>query len=427
MKILFVCHRLPYPPNRGGKIRPFNMIRHLSKKHSVVVASLAGSERELKEGEGLKDYCDEVIAEVLPDSKRWLQAFRALPTRAPSSVAYFRSSRLHQRIQERCLRTNFDVVFVHCAFVAQYVMDVQAGLRVMDFGDLDSAKWADYSKWRSFPFSHLYAFESAKLRRYEREVARSFDRCTVITQGEMGEFKDLRVSTPCSVIPNGVDLSYFSSSTAGDVGATVAFLGRMDYFPNIDGVCYFAEKILPRIREKMPHVEFRIVGSNPTRRVRELAKIPGTVVTGHVPDVRSHLRDVAVTVAPLRIARGAQNKVLESMAMGVPVVATPQAAKGIQAEVGRDLLVAETPAVFADRVLELLENPILRRSLSEAGRKQVESIYRWETAMDVLDATLAGIGRKRGESIAGVAPRETSSECEFGEDNSVFRSNSVGS
>jgi len=390
MKILFVCHRLPYPPNRGGKIRPFNMIRHLSQKHSVVVASLAHTERELKEGAGLKDYCDEVIAEVLPTPTRWLQALKALPTRTPSSVAYFWSPRLYQRIEQTVLQTRFDVTFVHCAFVAQYVMDLQTGFRIMDFGDLDSAKWAEYSHWKSFPFSSMYAFESKKLRAYERSVARLFDHCTITTEGERDEFQNLQVPTPHTVIPNGVDVSYFSPAEISiSPDLSIVFIGRMDYFPNIDGVCYFAENILPLIRQKMPKVEFRIVGSNPTRKVRELTKMPGIVVTGHVPDVRRYLHDGAIAIAPLRIARGTQNKILESMAMGIPVVATPKAAKGIQAVPGRDLLVAETPHVFANQVLALLHNADLRRTLSAAARKQVEKAHLWPAAMNILDHTLA--------------------------------------
>jgi len=365
------------------------MIRHLSHKHSVTVASLAETENELTEGAGLKDYCDDVLVEVVSPRTRWLQAIRALPTRASSSVAYFWSSKLDHRIREKALRTKFDIVFVHCAFVAQYAMDIPAGLRIMDFGDLDSAKWAEYSRWRSFPLSWMYAFESDKLRAYEREVARAFDLCTVITRGEKDEFETLQVSKPCTVIPNGVNFSYFSPNGSSDrPPQSIVFLGRMDYFPNIDGVCYFVDKILPLIRAEMPDIELRIVGSNPTRRIKKLAKLDRVVVTGHVPDVRPYLRDAAAAIVPLRIARGTQNKILEAMAMGVPVVATPKAAKGVQAVAGRDLLVAETPQRFARCVLDLIKSAGLRKSLSEAGRRQVENSYQWTGAMNLLDSLL---------------------------------------
>src|SRR5689334_10512681 len=171
MKILLVCHRVPYPPNRGGKIRSFNMIRHLSQRHSVVVASLAHTEQEREEASGLEQYCEEAIVEVLPDTIRWMNACKALPTSTPSSVAYFWSPRLAARIQERIAKTRFDAVLVHCAFVAQYVMDCTHAARVLDYGDIDSVKWAEYAQWKMFPLSWGYALEARKLRAYERKIA----------------------------------------------------------------------------------------------------------------------------------------------------------------------------------------------------------------------------------------------------------------
>ena len=191
------------------------------------------------------------------------------------------------------------------------------------------------------------------------------------------------------MIPNGVDVSYFSpTEISASADPSIVFLGRMDYFPNIDGVCYFAENVLPLIRKKLPKVEFRVVGSNPTRKIRKLEQTPGIVVTGHVPDVRRYLQGGAVAVAPLRIARGTQNKILEAMAMGIPVIATPNAAKGIQAVAGRDLLVAETPHAFAEHVIRLLQNADVRRTLSETARKQVEKGHMWPASMKILDSTL---------------------------------------
>jgi sugar transferase (PEP-CTERM/EpsH1 system associated) len=392
MNILYICHKVPYPPNRGGKIRSFNMIRHLSQKHSVVVASLAHSERELQESAGLSDYCESVIVDVVPDKVRWMQAVKALPTAMPSSAAYFSSKRLHRRIQEKTRQMKFDVVFVHCAFVAEYALNVDARLKILDYGDLDSAKWAEYSTSKPFPLSAGYWLEAKKLRRYERNLISHFDRCTVTTEGEREEFMTLGVPKSCTVIPNGVDTTYFSKKEKADFdGSAVVFLGRMDYFPNIDGVCYFVERVLPLIRQSMPDVEFRIIGSNPSKRVLALSQHPGVVVTGHVPDVRCYLQDAALSVAPLRIARGTQNKILESMAMGIPVVATPCAAKGICAVPGRDLLVAEDPALFARHTLDLLQNPQLRGNLSEAGQRQVKASHLWPGSMQILDDLISEV------------------------------------
>jgi sugar transferase (PEP-CTERM/EpsH1 system associated) len=198
------------------------------------------------------------------------------------------------------------------------------------------------------------------------------------------------VARPHSVIPNGVDSEYFHPN--GDRSTNVpviVFVGRMDYFPNIDGALYFVREILPLIRKAVPQAELRIVGSDPAAAILKLRELPGVTVTGHVPDVRPYLMHAAVSVAPLRIARGTQNKILESMAMGTPVVATPQAAKGVQAYPGQHLLVAEQPQAFADKVINLLEQSKSRSILSNAGRRQVEEVHAWASSMSVLDRILA--------------------------------------
>jgi sugar transferase (PEP-CTERM/EpsH1 system associated) len=390
MKILFVCHRLPYPPTRGGKIRPFNMICHLGKEHSVVVASLAHSDDELRDGSELTQYCEEVIAELLPAPVRWKQAFQALPTSTPSSVAYFRSARLHRRVQDVWRKHRFDVVWVHCAFVAQYVIDLPVNGRVLDYGDLDSGKWSDYSHFRVFPLSAGYALEARKLQAYERLLASQFQQCTVTAPGELEELRRLGISSPCTVIPNGVDFSYFRLRTARNAGPPVlVFLGRMDYFPNVDGIVYFVRDILPRVREKVPNTQLRIVGSNPARTVRNLGRIPGITVTGHVPDVRPLMEDATISVVPLRICRGTQNKMLECMSMGVPIVATSKAAKGTQAVCGKHFLVADNPEFFAQEVVRLLGDPALREEIAASARQYVETKHAWAASMRIVDTILA--------------------------------------
>ena len=390
MKIFFACHRFPFPPNRGGKIRPFNMIRHLSQKHEVFVGSLAHTQKELDEGAGLREYCAEIYDDVVPEKLRWLQAVRALPSAASSSVAYFSSSRLRQKVTEVARRISFDAVIVHCAFAAQYGLRVPARFRLLDFGDLDSGKWFDYSQCRPFPLSWGYYVEGHKLRRYERQVAASFDYCTLTTSGELEEFEKLAVNCPHSVVPNGVDGSYFHPVGGPAQGKPiVVFLGRMDYYPNIDGVLHFTETVFPIIQAAVPQVEFHIIGSNPTSAVQRLRDIPNVVVTGYVPDVRSFLKDAVVSVAFLKTARGTQNKVLESMAMGIPVVATPQAAKGIQAIPGKHLLVASCPQAFAAAVIKVLSDSELRKSLAEAGRGQVEQAHRWSASMERFNLILS--------------------------------------
>src|SRR5262245_55880104 len=276
MRILFICHRLPYPPNRGGKIRPFNMIRHLSRQHSVVVASLAESEKELAEGADLSQHCSEVIAEVIPKWTRWRQAWKALFTRTPSSAAYFWSKRLDKRIQSAAARKSFDLVWVHCAFVACYAASVKQAFKVLDYGDLDSLKWSDYSQWKSWPLSWGYALEAIKLRNYEKDLTNRFDYFTVTATGELEAFKKLSASSPCALIPNGVDSSFFRGGSNGAAHRhTIVFVGRMDYFPNIDGILYFMKSIFPIVRRHIPAAELQIVGSDPVHAVRDLGAIAG--------------------------------------------------------------------------------------------------------------------------------------------------------
>jgi sugar transferase (PEP-CTERM/EpsH1 system associated) len=365
------------------------MIKHLGVKHSVVVATLAHTEAELQEGARLREYCDEVIAEVESNPVRWCHAVLALPTSQPSSGKYFWSRHLQQRIRQAFDAAPFDRILVHCAFMAQYVAELPCPFKVLDYGDIDSAKWREYQEYRSFPLSLGYALEARKLRRYEKKMARCFPQCTVTTRAELSEFETMGTSVPCRVIPNGVDTEYFKGTPWLRRNARViAFVGRMDYFPNVDGILYFAKEIFPLVREKVPDAELRIIGSEPGRAILNLNQMPGVKVTGYVPDVRPHLLDAAVAVAPLRIARGTQNKILEMMAFGVPVVATSQAARGIQGVPGEHLLVADQVRDFAKLVVEFLQDQTLRAKFAVAARAQVEKVHSWPASMSILDDVL---------------------------------------
>src|SRR5882724_930622 len=395
MNLLYICHRLPFPPNRGGKIRPFQMIQHLAKAHEVTVASLTHDDKELRDAQPLKQFCKQVIAEVVPNQARWANAIMAIATSFPSSAAYFRSARLARRIEDSWSASGYDGVIVHCAFAAQYALPLRGGFRIMDYGDLDSAKWSDYAAHRSFPLSAGYALETAKLRRFEKLVADSSTHCTFTTRGELEAFQALGLSKPLTVIPNGVDTGYFHRENLAPANSKVlAFLGRMDYFPNIDGICWFVKQVFGSIRAQIPDAELRIIGSNPIRAVQELAKIPGVTVTGFVPDVRPYLADAAVAIAPLRLARGTQNKILECMGLGLPVVTTPEAARGIQATPGDHLLVANSAEKQIQFIVELLRNPARRSQIGEAGRIQVESAHQWPASMRILDEVLSSVSKK---------------------------------
>jgi polysaccharide biosynthesis protein PslH len=389
MRILFITHRVPYPLDHGAKIRAFHFIRHLSQTHSLTIATLAESEEEVRCAAPLRNYCDDLMVEVLPAHHRWLQAIKALFTLQSSSVAYFWSARLQKRINETLEKSKFDAVIVFCGFAAQYVLQSNIRLRILDYVDIDSAKWADYSVYKPWPLSAAYAYEAKKLRRYECNVARHFHHCTVISAGELGIYNTFDVGVGCSTVPNGVDGGYFQLEDGTQNRSAIVFLGRMDYFPNVDAVQYFANEIFPLIQNSRPDAELRIIGSNPTKCVRNLAQLPNIFVTGHVADVRPYLKDAAVSIAPLRIARGTQNKILEAMAMGIPVVATPEAAKGVDAIPSKHLLVANSPKQFADEVLRLLNDEQLRKQITQSAREQIEQRHAWPEAMNIFDSILS--------------------------------------
>ena len=412
MKVLFVCHRVPFPPKRGGKIRPFNIIRHLHEQgHEVTVASLARSQVELEEAEGLGEHCSHRILEVVDERLAWPRMVAWMPTTRPSSFGYFHSSRLQQRIREvpvvgsvglgsnptdPTTGTSWDLIFVHCSSVAPYVTDLQAKVKIIDFGDMDSQKWREYAQHKPFPFSAGYWLEAVKLERTERLLAGQFDLATCTTRAEMESLRALGVTTPTDWFPNGVDAQFFQPVPDGAYEPDlIAFVGRMDYFPNQQAVTKFCAELLPELQRRRPGVRLEVVGADPSPEIRALGKQNGVSVTGSVSDVRPYVTRAALTIAPLDIARGTQNKILESMAMGVPVVCSRQAADGVDAVPGEHLLACATREEFLRSIIAVLQSPARRAELALAGRARVLSHHSWSASMRRVDALIASQFEKR--------------------------------
>ncbi len=388
MKVLFVCHRFPYPPVRGGKIRPFNIIRHLGGYARVTVASLLRSDEEAQAGAGLAAHCCGIIAERIGRAPAAWRMVSRLPTPAPSSFGYFYSPALAVRIASELASGGYDLVFVHCSSVAPYVADYRGAAKVLDFGDMDSEKWAMYALERRFPLSAGYWLESVKLRRVERDLAAQFDLCTCTTAAEFESLHALGTARMSGWFPNGVDAEFFRPAPEPADPDLVCFSGRMDYFPNQQAVERFCDSVLPLIRQRRPATRFVIIGAEPPPAIRRLAERPGVTVTGTVEDVRPHVRRATVSVAPLDVARGTQNKILESMAMGVAVVCTPLAAKGVDAEPGRHLITASGARETAAAVLQLLDDPARRQDLVTQARQRVLSHHSWESSLRRMDGYL---------------------------------------
>ena len=385
MKILYVCHRFPYPPKRGGKIRPFNMIRHLSQQHEVTVCSLARSPQEAEEARGIASYCERFEIGLVDDRIQALRMVARLPTPAPSSFGFFRSTSLARTIDGLLATERFDLIFVHCSSVAPYVSRHTATPKILDFGDMDSQKWLDYARSKPFPLSAGYWLEGRKLVAEEARLARQFDLCTATTRAEWETLEGYGTGTPSDWFPNGVDSEFFAPDGESYDADTVSFVGRMDYYPNQECMLEFCASTWPIIRERRPNAKLLIVGADPSPAVRRLGERPGVQVTGSVPDVRPYVRRSAVMVAPLNIARGTQNKILEAMAMGVPVVTSAIAAGGVDAVAGEHLLVAGTRADCAEAVLKLMDDKAERARLAEAGRARMLSNHAWPKSMQRLD------------------------------------------
>ncbi len=388
MKILYVCHRFPFPPQRGGKIRPFNMIKHLAQKHQVTVASLVRSDQEAHDGAGLAEYCAQFEMVRVDAPIQTLRMVARLPTFTPSSMGYFYSGELASRIDALLARNRFDLILVHCSSVAQYVSAVEGVPKILDFGDMDSQKWLEYARYKPFPLSLGYRLEAAKLARAERRLARRFDMCTATTHAEWRTLQDYGTGVASDWFPNGVDSGYFRPSGTAHDPDTIAFVGRMDYYPNQECMIDFCARVMPRLRATRPELKLLIVGADPAPSIQRLGSLPGVTVTGSVPDVRPFLHRSALMVVPLNIARGTQNKILEAMASGLPVVTSRAAAGGVDAKDQEHFLVASTPDDYAAAILRLIDNPAERQRLARAGRERMLSNHAWDKSMRRLDGII---------------------------------------
>ncbi len=392
MNVLFLAHRIPFPPDKGDKIRSFHEIVHLAKRHTVDLACMLDEKNDREHVGALLAHCRSVSAVYRGKRVARILALMGILTGKPLSVLAFRSRALERKIAEAIRARRPDAIVVFSSAMAEYVKDVEGIPRIMDFVDVDSEKWRAYGERQKFPLSWVYRLEADRLASYEEDIARSFDRSIVVSEKE-AEILKRRVPgiREIDVIPNGVDLERFAPAGpegAGGKEISLVFTGAMDYFANVDGVRYFCEDVFPAIREAVPGCRFYIVGHNPTRPVRELARDPAVTVTGYVPDVLPYLRRASVAVAPLRIARGVQNKVLEAMAAGLPVVGTPQSFQGLGASADDGIRAAANPAAFAREVIALLQDSAARKRCSAAARSFVERTHRWDDQMARLDALL---------------------------------------
>ena len=396
--LLFLSHRLPYPPNKGEKIRGWHVLQHLAQSWRVHLGCLVDDPVDWEHLPRLRDVCADVGAFAIDKRRQKLKALARMRPGRPLMLDYYAHPGLRAWTDAALARERFDVAYIFSAAMAPYVLpDGKGGARprlVLDMMDIDSEKWATYAGQARWPMSLVWAREGRTLLGFERRAALACERTFLVSQQECDRFAQLAPETAGRVVPveNGVDLEAFSpahrfdSPFEGDAPQLV-FAGHMDYWPNADAAMWFAREVMPLLRARVPTACFNVVGANPGPEVLALAALPGVRVTGRVADVRPFLAHAAASVAPLRIARGIQNKVLEAMAAGVPVIASPQAYEGVRAEPGRDLLVGDGAADTARLVAEVVEEG--HPGLGARGRQAVEAGYAWSRTFARLDGLLA--------------------------------------
>jgi len=394
MNILYLAHRIPYPPDKGDKLRAYHQINHLAKNHRVWCACFVDREEDMRFVPILRSHCHALGAIPLSRTRAVAAGAFGLMRGATLTESFYEHHDMGRLLHKWSSQVDFDAVLAFSSGMAPYAMKVRAVHRVLDACDLDSLKWAEYAGRSSWPLRNLYAMEGRRLASRERDWAEQFDAVILITREEAGPLLRTGAADRVHVVGNGVHVPennpWEESGAMKPIGqpATVGFIGVMDYPPNVDAVCWFARDCWPMIRHVFSSAIFRISGRRPLRRVRSLARIPGVEIIGAFDNVQAELRLQDVSVAPLRIARGLQNKVLEAMAAAKPIVLTSVAAAGLTVRDGEHCLVADTAESFAARVLDILVDPGRGRCLGEAARNYVLRNHVWENELTRLESIL---------------------------------------
>jgi len=393
MRVLYLTPRLPYPPNRGDTARTFNILRFLARRHAVTLVSLVDRADTAADLGPLRRWCREVRLVPNPATFAAVRGALALLRGHPVSVGYFGRHPMHHAVASVVEHGAFDAVLVMSSALAQYLPACRDMRRVVDMVDVDSEKWRQFARHSPAPARWLYAVEAERIARIESALVDQADALVVVSPVELDLYRRLRRSDgSIRVVGDGVDASWFAPPPPVEsAGARLLFTGALDYRPNIDAVSWFVTAILPEIRRHVPDVRFTAVGHRPVASLLTLAgRSRGQLeIFGSVPDIRPYFSGASVYVAPLRMGRGVKVKMLEAMAMGMPIVGTAVAAEGLAIRHGVELLRADSAADFAAAVVEVLRDGAKRRALAAQARRTVERDFRWEAQLAPLDDILA--------------------------------------
>ncbi|MBN1504781.1 MAG: glycosyltransferase [Candidatus Eisenbacteria bacterium] len=395
MRILFLTSRLPFPPDRGDRLRAFNIIKHLSANgHEIHLASFVSGPKEREIAGSLRTYCKSLTLVARSALSSWLSCARRVPGGTPLQAAYYESPGMARAVRDKLAAGDFDLVYVHLFRMAQYVPARTRCYKLIDFTDVISREVE-----RSLPYRRglnrlVYSAELPRIRAYETSLAGAFDECWVVSQAEADALREMSGSADVRVIPNGVDLERFKPLDVRPSNI-VTFVGHLGVPHNVDAVLHFYDDIFRAVRRERPDCRFCVIGPALHPSLKRLKRDRQVIVMGFVEDLNASLNRSSVFVAPLRYCAGLQNKVLEAMAAGVPVVATPCVNEGLGAKDDEEIALASEPWEFAARVVTLMEDAPLQRYISANGRKFVEKNFAWRLATDRI-AEIAAERRRAG-------------------------------
>ncbi len=405
MDVLFLCHRIPYPPDKGDKIRSHALLKQLAKNHRVHLACFIDEPGDFAWCDAVRRIAGgECLFVRLTKANKSFRSAMAFLTGKPVTISTLESRAIRQWISALTRAHRIGAAVVFSSGMAPYVLDdpqLDPASSILDMVDVDSDKWRQYATALSGPRAWIFRREARTLERFERLAVQRFGATLLVSDYEAKTFAALAPESDSRIfaLANGVDLDFFSTAEFPNPfrpdELPVVMTGRMDYRPNIDAVEWFLREVMPRLKRDLPAVRFYAVGANPPRSWRRIAG-PGFEATGKVDDIRPYIQHAAAAVAPLRMARGIQNKVLEAMAMGKSVVATHEATRGLNVMPGTDLLVANDPDGFAAAVMAAIR----RVDLGKNARRYVERHHDWSRNLADLDQHLA----RAGNRVAGTTP-----------------------
>ena len=394
MKLLYVTPNFPYPPHRGYSLMAYHHIEHLSKRHMVDLISFVNAEADGFNKGGLTEWCRQIETVALPTWQSVLTLGLRFFRREPFQVSFLHSSKMAEIINHRLRTQSYDGVIFQLTRMAQYRPDWYKGPTLLSMVDPFVLNYQRSLAWRPWYMRQVLHFEIKRLKTYESRQARLFDRVLLISAADVRDYSPLLPGAKMDWVPHGVDVNNFQvTDTPRQVGRIV-LCGSMFFAPNVDAVEYFCRKIFPLVRQQAPEAKLWLVGSRPAAAVRKWAADPHIEVTGFVPDVRPYLSQAMVSVCPVRLNVGTQTKVLESLAMGTPVVTTSAGNQGIGAVSGEHLYVADSPTEFAEKVVSLLKKEKWKE-LSENGRQFVVENFTWEKSVVKLEYILNQVAKER--------------------------------